>query len=86
MKLNQIYNMDCIKGMNELEEGSVDIIVTSPPYNIGVNYNSHKDNMEFEDYLKWMHEFGKASKRVLKENGSMFFNIGDKSSDELKGV
>jgi site-specific DNA-methyltransferase (adenine-specific) len=84
MKLNQIYNMDCIKGMNELEEGSIDIIITSPPYNIGVNYNSHKDNMEFEDYLKWMHEFGKAAKRVLKENGSMFFNIGDKSSDELK--
>lgn len=76
--------MDCIKGMSELEAESVDIIVTSPPYNIGVNYNSHQDNMNFEDYLNWMDEFGKASKRVLKEKGSLFFNIGDKSSDELK--
>lgn len=84
MQLNTIYQMDCIKGMEQMEPSSVDIIVTSPPYNIGMNYNSHKDDMAFEDYLKWMHDFGKASKRVLKENGSMFFNIGDKSSDELK--
>jgi len=84
MQLNKVYQMDCIKGMNELEAGSVDIIVTSPPYNIGVNYNSYNDNMEFEDYLNWMGEFGKASKRVLTNKGSLFFNIGDKSSDELK--
>lgn len=84
MKLNEVYQIDCIKGMEELEPDSVDIIITSPPYNIGVDYNSHKDNMEFEEYLNWMAEFGKATKRVLKEKGSLFFNIGDKSSDELK--
>lgn len=84
MELNKIYNMDCIKGMEKLEPSSVDIIITSPPYNIGVEYNLHNDNMEFEDYLNWMGEFGRLSKRVLKEKGSLFFNIGDKSSDELK--
>lgn len=84
MEVNNIYQVDCIEGMNQLDAESVDIIITSPPYNIGVNYNSHKDNMAFEDYLNWMDKFGKACKRVLKENGSLFFNIGDKSSDELK--
>ena len=85
MKLNSIYQMDCIRGMNEiLEENSIDMIITSPPYNIGVEYNSHNDLMPFDKYLEWMGEFGKACKRVLKENGSLFFNIGDKSSDELK--
>jgi len=84
MELNKIYNMDCIKGMAELEPNSVDIIVTSPPYNIGTKYNLHQDNMAFEDYLKWMEEFGRLAKRVLKENGSLFFNIGDKASDELR--
>jgi site-specific DNA-methyltransferase (adenine-specific) len=84
-ELNKIYQIDCIKGMRELiEPSSIDIIVTSPPYNIGINYNSHSDNMAFGDYLNWMDEFGKMAKRVLKENGSLFFNIGDKSSDELK--
>ena len=85
MKLNMIRQIDCIKGMNELlDENSIDIIVTSPPYNIGVEYNSHEDTLPLEEYLNWMGEFGKACKRVLKENGSLFFNIGDKSSDELK--
>ena len=84
MELNKIYNIDCIKGMEELEPSSVDIIITSPPYNIGVEYNLHNDNMKFEDYLNWMGDFGRLSKRVLKEKGSLFFNIGDKSSDELK--
>jgi site-specific DNA-methyltransferase (adenine-specific) len=85
MKLNSVYQMDCIKAMKELlEESSIDIIITSPPYNIGVEYNSHNDLMPFDKYLEWMSEFGKACKSVLKDNGSLFFNIGDKSSDELK--
>jgi len=85
MEVNKIYQMDCIKGMKTVvNENSVDIIITSPPYNIGVNYNSHKDNIPFEEYLNWMEEFGKVCRRVLKENGSLFFNIGEKVSDELK--
>ncbi len=85
VQLNKIYQIDCIKGMNEiLDKNSIDIIVTSPPYNIGVNYNSHNDNMKFEDYLEWMGGFGKACKRVLKDDGSLFFNIGDKASDQFK--
>ncbi len=85
METNKIYEIDCIKGMMELlEPNSIDIIVTSPPYNIGIDYSTHNDNMEFGDYLIWMNKFGKACRRVLKENGSLFFNIGDKASDELK--
>lgn len=84
METNYVKKIDCLKGMNELEENSIDIIITSPPYNIGINYNSHNDNIPFEEYLNWMQAFGKECKRILKENGSLFFNIGDKSSDELK--
>jgi len=76
--------MDCIEGMKTvIEEKSIDIIVTSPPYNIGVKYNSHDDNMPFDQYLDWMEEFGKMCGRVLKDDGSLFFNIGDKVSDEF---
>ena len=85
MKLNEIYEIDCIKGMHEIIDPlGVDIIVTSPPYNIGVKYNSHIDNLKFEEYLDWMDNFGEACKYVLKDNGSLFFNIGDRVSDELK--
>jgi len=68
----------------KIDENSVDIIITSPPYNIGIKYNSHKDNMPFGKYLDWMEEFGKMCAIVLKNNGSLFFNIGDKASDEFR--
>ena len=74
METNKIYLMDCVEGMKtEIESNSVDIIITSPPYNIGIKYNSHKDNMPFDKYLDWMEEFGKMCARVLKKNGSLFF-------------
>lgn len=85
MEVNKIHNMDCIEGMKKIiDENSIDIIITSPPYNIGIKYNSHKDTMPFDEYLDWMEEFGRMCKRVLKNNGSLFFNIGDKASDEFR--
>ena len=83
---NKIICGDCIKIMNNMPEESVDVIITSPPYNIGVKYNSHKDNMKFDDYLNWMEDFSKSCFRVLKSDGSFFFNIGDKPSDELRSL
>ena len=85
--LNKIFCADCIEGMQQrLADGSVDVIVTSPPYNIGVAYNSHKDDMPFDDYLDWMERLAAECRRVLKPAGSFFFNIGDKPSDELRSL
>ncbi|MBU1203553.1 MAG: site-specific DNA-methyltransferase [Nanoarchaeota archaeon] len=83
---NKVICGDCIELMREMPGKSVDVIITSPPYNIGVKYNSHKDNMPFEEYLDWMERFGKECFRILKEDGSFFFNIGDKPSDELRSL
>src|ERR671910_43986 len=77
------YLRDCISGMNEsLQEKSVDVVVTSPPYNIGVNYSSYQDELPRERYLQWMEEVGIAIKRVLRDNGSYFLNIGNKPTDQ----
>ena len=39
-----LYLNDCLEGMrNYLKNNSIDVVVTSPPYNIGINYNSYKD-------------------------------------------
>ena len=82
---NKIFCMDCVEGMKKyVPDKSVDVIITSPPYNIGVKYNSHKDNLPLDKYLDWMEEVAKECFRVLKDDGSFFFNIGDKPSDELK--
>ena len=41
MELNKIYNEDCLEGMKKIESNSIDLIITSPPYNIG-NMKSNK--------------------------------------------
>ena len=79
---NKIYLMDCIEGMRTLlDPGEVDVIVTSPPYNLGVKYNKYDDTIPRSEYLDWMEEVGRECKRVLNKDGSFFLNIGDKSID-----
>ena len=66
--------------------GSIDLIVTSPPYNIGVGYDQYEDSLPFEKYLDWMEEVACQCRRVLRYDGSFFFNISDKVSDELRAL
>ena len=85
--LNKIHCMDCVEGMRTLlGDGCVDLVVTSPPYNIGVAYGTHRDDMPFDQYLDWMEEVAAGVRRVLKDDGSLFLNIGDRPSDELRSL
>jgi len=70
--------------MKQMAPGSIDVIITSPPYNIGMCYDAYDDNMPFDEYLSWMEEIGRLFARVLKPSGSLFFNIGDKPSDTFR--
>ena len=64
---NRIYNCDCLEGIKSLESGSVDLFVTSPPYNIGANYSMYEDKKPLKDYLLWMGDIALASYAVLKD-------------------
>lgn len=81
LKLNKIYAMDCLDGMKNIDEKSIDVIVTSPPYNIGKPYNGYHDDKPRGEYLDWMEEVAAGSKRILKDNGSFFLNVGGKFTD-----
>ncbi|MBN1280759.1 MAG: site-specific DNA-methyltransferase [Candidatus Thermoplasmatota archaeon] len=81
LKRNMIHCLDCLKGVLLLETASVDVIVTSPPYNIGKPYRSYHDERPREDYLSWMEAVANACKRVLKPQGSFFLNVGGKPTD-----
>jgi site-specific DNA-methyltransferase (adenine-specific) len=79
---NKIYVMDCLQGIREyLDDKEVDVIVTSPPYNLGTHYNKYNDTIPREQYLDWMEEIAKECKRVLKDEGSFFLNVGHKPKD-----
>ena len=76
------YLKDCISGLKEnVSEKSVDVVVTSPPYNIGIGYGSYDDALPREKYLAWMEEVGVAIKQALSDDGSFFLNIGNKPKD-----
>jgi site-specific DNA-methyltransferase (adenine-specific) len=61
----------------------IDIIVTSPPYNIGKKYNSYHDSKKTDDYLDWLLMVAQRSYSILKTNGSFFLNIGGNSTEPL---
>jgi len=75
---------DCIAGMTDLPGSSVDLVVTSPPYNIGVKYNRYDDNRRLADYLRWTEQWASEVQRVLKPGGSFFLNIGGIPKDPLR--
>ena len=82
---NKIYHIKCEEFMEELESNSiqVDIVVTSPPYNIGKNYGtSYNDNKSRIEYLDFIDQVGQKIKKILKDNGSFFLNIGNIPSNQ----
>jgi site-specific DNA-methyltransferase (adenine-specific) len=80
---NRHHCTDCLEGMSLLEDGCIDVIVTSPPYNIGVRYSRHDDDMPREAYLDWIERVVLECRRVLRDDGSLFLNIGAKPSDQV---
>ena len=60
--------MDCVEDVNKyLDDGKVNVIVTSPPYTIGLKYNSYDDTISRNKYLDWIEIVGKEYKRVLDD-------------------
>lgn len=77
----QLFLDDCIEGMGELRPRSVNVVITSPPYNIGAGYSKYRDSLPREEYLAWMGRVGESVRRVLKDNGSFFLNVGATPKD-----
>ncbi len=73
----QIWCGDCLPSMRDrMEPKTVDVTVTSVPYNIGVEYDSYADNRPEAEYLAWLAEVFAAIKSVLRDDGSFFLNVG----------
>ena len=75
LETNKIINGDCIKVMASLPESCVDLIVTSPPYNVGIDYDTHDDRQSMEDYWQFTKDWLSESYRILKDDGRIAVNI-----------
>jgi site-specific DNA-methyltransferase (adenine-specific) len=67
---------DCIAGMAKLPAQSIDLVVTSPPYNLGIRYGKFADDADRQSYLDWCEEWAAQIHRLLRPAGSFFLNIG----------
>lgn len=96
MEVNQIYQEDCLETLSKIPDNFVNLVVTSPPYNKNkwiktkkdkkghireIKYDSYHDSKEQEEYIKWQKEIISECLRILKPDGSMFYNHIDILSD-----
>lgn len=76
-ELNNIYNIDCIKGMKELPDNCIDLVVTSPPYDNLRDYNGFKFDYE---------KIAKELFRIIKNGGIVVWVVGDRIKDGNKSL
>ena len=81
MEINKINCIDCIKGLRSIDENSIDLIITSPPYYDIKDYKIDKQigfGQTYDEYLKSIEDVIKECHRVLKPGCRFALNIGDK--------
>ncbi len=77
---HRVVHGDCLAVMEAMEAESVDVVVTSPPYNINLAYASYQDSKTDEEYLGWLVEAFAALRRLLRPGGSVFLNLSGSPS------
>ena len=78
---HKIIHGDCVNELKKFQDGSVDLVITDPPFNIGKKYNSYTDNKSKEEYLKWCENWLSECVRVLKEGGALYlFNYPENNA------
>ena len=83
MSLNKIYCGDSLKILSEIENNSVHLIITSPPYNLNKEYLNCSDGLIYTEYLDWMKENWNACKKVLIKGGRLCVNIGENKRNNI---
>lgn len=74
-KHNKPYKIiDCLEGFKDIPDNSVHLIVTSPPYNVGMNYKNCNDRKPYQEYLNLMKKVFQECYRVLIDGGRIAIN------------
>lgn len=77
---------DCRDVLREIPEGSVHLAITSPPYNVGLDYDGHIDRMSYTEYLAWLLPVWRELHRVLVDGGRFALNVAPTSIKDFKPI
>lgn len=87
----ELWNGDCLELIKDIPNESIDIIITSPPYNVNLgnnkynkkSYNSYNDNLQHGDYIKWLCNIFELCYKKLKNSGRVCINIGNGKNGQI---
>ena len=85
LETGKIINGDCIEVMKTFPEGSIDLVVTSPPYNVNIAYDVHKDDLPMDEYYEWTKDWLREAFRVLKDDGRIAVNVPNELNVQERG-
>jgi site-specific DNA-methyltransferase (adenine-specific) len=85
IETGKIINGDCIEVMKTFPEGSIDLLVTSPPYNVNIAYDVHKDDLSMDEYYEWTKNWLREALRVLKDDGRIAVNVPNELNVQERG-
>lgn len=80
----RVLQGDCIERMQKLAAGSVDLVATDPPYDIGYEYDTYDDTPNEPEYLQWCGRWFQQVHRILKPDGTFWLIIGDERVAQLR--
>lgn len=72
--LIRVYNDDFLK-TNTIDNNSVDLIVTSPPYNVDIKYENYNDAVPYDDYLEFTEKWLTKCHALAKDDGRLCLNV-----------
>ena len=75
IETGKIINGDCVEVMKLLPDGCIDLLVTSPPYNVNVSYDVYDDGRSMDEYWEFTRQWLKESLRILKDDGRVAINV-----------
>ncbi|QBE63960.1 DNA-methyltransferase [Pseudoduganella lutea] len=81
--LDQVFCEDALAGLHRIPDGSIDLILTDPPYNLGKDYGNASDQQPVDDFLAWTEQWVDAALPKLKENGSLYVFTTWRSAPEI---
>ena len=73
--INKIICGDVLETLKKISDNSVHLAITSPPYNVGKDYDNHNDKMDYQEYLNWLEKVWTETQRVLVPGGRFALNI-----------
>ena len=85
IEINKIHCGDCVELLKDADIKPI-LIFADPPFNIGYEYESYQDNLDYSNYIKWTEKWMTACFNVLADNGSFYVAIGDEYAAEVKTI